>query len=206
VQASLLVRIHSFLSNCNTDTRTEQMKKWARRLHTYYEEVSEKIHAQQAELVRNFPGCVFAAATANLGDYTMTKFHTDNANKAEGLCGIWALGKFDYKKGGHLVIPAAKLIIEFPPGSLILIPSSILKHGNTRLSPVDRRMSLTFYSAGGLFRWVDYGFRTSKSVEASSTAKDQALVREMKIRAPTAYRDALARWSTAEELGLRCTM
>jgi hypothetical protein len=178
------------------------MKKWVRRLHTLYEEVSEKLFMTQEELVQNFSGCVYAAATANLGDQTVTKFHRDLANKAEGLCAIWSLGKFDPKKGGHLVIPAAKLIIEFPPGSMILIPSGILTHGNTKLSPGERRMSFTLYSAGGLFRWVDYGCRTAKEVKRSSKAEDQQLPREMKAKAATAYHQALARWATAEEHGL----
>jgi hypothetical protein len=56
-----------------------------------------------------------------------------------------------------------QLVIEFPPGSTILIPSSILSHSNTAVDDQEHRYSFTQYAAGGLFRWVDNGFRTLDS-------------------------------------------
>lgn len=50
------------------------------------------------------------------------------------------------------------MIIEFPPGSLILIPSSVIRHGNTPVQEDERRYSFTQYCAGALFRWVHNGF------------------------------------------------
>jgi hypothetical protein len=58
------------------------------------------------------------------------------------------------------------LIIEFPPGATILIPSALLTHSNVSVQPGDVRMSFTQYCAGGLFRRVDQGFQTAASFEA----------------------------------------
>jgi hypothetical protein len=123
-------------------------------------------------------------------------------NKAEGVCAITSLGAFDYVEGGHLVLPNLKLLIEFPPGVLILLPSSVLRHGNTALALGDRRMSFTQYMAGGLHRWYEYGCRSVRTVEASTLPQDKKLVKKMRNQAKTAFREALRMWSTTTELAL----
>ncbi|MDQ1532191.1 MAG: hypothetical protein QOE37_2344 [Microbacteriaceae bacterium] len=50
-------------------------------------------------------------------------------------------------------------MIEFPPGSTVLIPSACLYHSNTAIQAGERRYSFTQYTSGGLFRWVDQGFQ-----------------------------------------------
>ncbi|KAJ7671817.1 hypothetical protein B0H14DRAFT_3102332 [Mycena olivaceomarginata] len=66
-----------------------------------------------------------------------------NANLSFGLCAITALGNFDYTKGGHLILWDAKLILEFPPGTTILIPSAAIYHSNIPVAPGERRFSFT---------------------------------------------------------------
>ena len=56
-----------------------------------------------------------------------------------------------------------KLVVEFPPGATVLIPSSLVLHSNTRLQEGEERMSFTQYAAGGLFRWVDHSFQMSEA-------------------------------------------
>jgi hypothetical protein len=117
-------------------------------------------------LRRNFEQrfSAFAAATINFGPSTITLPHIDALNLAWGWCAITALGFFDPDLGGHLVLWDLRLIIHFPPGSTILIPSAILRHSNIGIGPNERRYSFTQYSAAGLFRWVDNGFRTDRTV------------------------------------------
>ena len=52
--------------------------------------------------------------------------HTDPGNLLFGWCAITTLGNFDPTLGGHLVLWDLKLVIEFPLGSTILIPSVTL--------------------------------------------------------------------------------
>ncbi len=131
-------------------------------VHKYYDETLDALLEADPTLRRNFVKNVFAAATFNLGPQACTRVHLDHLNLAFGLCAITALGNFDYKKGGHLILWDLRLIIEFPPGATILIPSAILRHSNVSIRRGETRYSLTQYSAGALFRWVRCGFRTAK--------------------------------------------
>ncbi|KIJ65753.1 hypothetical protein HYDPIDRAFT_64722, partial [Hydnomerulius pinastri MD-312] len=85
--------------------------------------------------------------------------HLDSANVSHGWCSIWAGGKFDPKKGGHMVLFDLKLVVEFPSGSTVLIPSSTVSHGNVPIADGETQVSFTQYCAGGLIRWVQHGFR-----------------------------------------------
>ncbi|KAJ7583710.1 hypothetical protein C8J56DRAFT_893383 [Mycena floridula] len=57
----------------------------------------------------------------------------------------------------HFVLWDLGLVIEFPPGSSILLMSATLEHSNTLIQPGETRCSLVQYSATGLFRWVENG-------------------------------------------------
>lgn len=108
----------------------------------------------------NFPNSIYPATSFNFGPSTVCLDHTDAANDACNYCHITALGDYDPDLGGHLILYDLKLVIRFPPGSSVLIPSAIMRHGNVPIRAHETRMSLTQYCAGGLMRWVECGFRT----------------------------------------------
>ncbi|KAJ7829017.1 hypothetical protein B0H14DRAFT_3465980 [Mycena olivaceomarginata] len=103
-------------------------RTWNPSVHALYQGTLDALISRNSGLIRNFPRHVsaFAAATFNLGPATVTLAHTDALNLAWGWCAITALGVFDPRRGGHLVLWDLCLIIQFPPGSTILIPSAIL--------------------------------------------------------------------------------
>lgn len=140
---------------------------WAPELHLHYENTLHRLESDDRTLERPFQGSVFPAVIYNLGPQTVTVPHFDFANLPFGWCGITAFGNYDHTKGGHFVLPACRLIIEFPAGSTILVPSSILEHYNIPTSPHERRYSFTQYAAGALFRWSDYGLQDTKSYRDS---------------------------------------
>ncbi|KAJ3500803.1 hypothetical protein NLJ89_g9629 [Agrocybe chaxingu] len=133
---------------------------WAPALHKYYCEELGKLQAHDPSLRRPFDSSVFMATTYNLGPQTVCFRHLDSRNLAFRWCAVTALGSFDPKKGGHLVLWECKLIIEFPPGLTILIPSALIHHSNTPIAEGETRYSFTQYASGGLFHWVDHGFQT----------------------------------------------
>ncbi|TFK67072.1 hypothetical protein BDN72DRAFT_879900 [Pluteus cervinus] len=122
-------------------------------------------------LSANFKNSIFPSTTFNLGPHCVTHEHTDPGNVAFGLCAITALGSFNPKTSGLLALYDLNLLIQFPPGSTILIPSAIFRHGNTPLQDGESRMSITQYSAGGLFRYVKYGFKTANELGKKMKAK-----------------------------------
>lgn len=144
-------------------------------IHAYYQSTLDALHAWNPTLKRNFGRftSVFAAATFNFGPSTVTFPHLDFANLAWGWCAITALGKFDPNKGGHLILWDLMLIIQFPPGSTILIPSAIIRHSNVSIQQGETRFSFTQYTAAGIFRFVANGFRTDKLVKEEGLTAEQ---------------------------------
>lgn len=148
-----------------SDIYSAAFKLYAPRLYRHYADTMESLLASDSTLEPNFRKNVFGSATFNLGPQVSTHVHTDHLNLPAGWCAVTAIGTFNPKEGGHLLLWDLKLLIEFPPGSLILIPSAILRHSNTAVGPEERRYSFTQYSAGGLFRWVDCGYQSRKDFE-----------------------------------------
>ncbi|KAG6825172.1 hypothetical protein H0H92_004467 [Tricholoma furcatifolium] len=137
---------------------------WAPNLYQHYSDHVNPLFEKLPYLWRIFERCVFPTAAFNFGGNVVTKAHRDCMNSAIGWCAIIALGTFNPMKSGHAVFPDIKLIVEFPPGSVIFIPSATLTHGN--LPVIDgERMSFTLYCSGGLFRYVDNGFRTESQLK-----------------------------------------
>jgi len=99
-----------------------------------------------------FDSSVFPSATYNLGPRTVTHPHLNFFNAAFGWCAITALGSFDYRKGGHLILWDLDLVIEFPPGVTIFVPSAVTSHSNVTISEGEHCYSVTQYAAAGLFR------------------------------------------------------
>ncbi|KDQ26086.1 hypothetical protein PLEOSDRAFT_1015254, partial [Pleurotus ostreatus PC15] len=130
---------------------------WAPKLHAYYKGQLDKMYAALPHLRRNFLKSVFPCATFNFGPRVQSIRHRDTLNLAHGWCGITALGRFDHTRGGHLILWDARVAIEFPPHSTILIPSSAILHSNVAVDSEEVRASFVQYCAGGIFRWVDNG-------------------------------------------------
>lgn len=130
-----------------------------------------------------FASVIFAACSFNLGPRTVTYPHVDVGYLIFGWCAITALGNFDPDVGRHLILWDLGLIIRFPPGSTILIPSALLCHSFTSIREHETRYSFTQYTAGGLFRWVDDGCQSQKdAVEKLSPSEIRAREDAMKTR------------------------
>ncbi|PBK83204.1 hypothetical protein ARMGADRAFT_945287, partial [Armillaria gallica] len=136
---------------------------WAPSLFAYYAQHLRDLLLHDMTLIMNWMTSIFACTTFNLGPRTLCFRHTDSSNLLFSWCAITALGNFDYHHGGHFVLWDLKLVINFPPGSTILIPSAILCHSNTNICHNEQQYSFTQYTMGGLFRWVDYGYQSSEA-------------------------------------------
>ncbi|KAJ7802739.1 hypothetical protein B0H14DRAFT_2528275 [Mycena olivaceomarginata] len=64
------------------------------------------------------------------------------------------------RRVGHLILWDLKLVVEFPHGALILLPSTTVAHSNVPVQPDEERVSFTQFTAGGIFRYVDNGCQT----------------------------------------------
>ncbi|KAK6977269.1 hypothetical protein R3P38DRAFT_2582101 [Favolaschia claudopus] len=182
LQHECFQRISGF-SNC-------LFRLFAPALYAFYQAQLALLSAWNSALNWPFLGSVFAACTFNLGPRASTRVHLDFGNLAWGWCAITALGWYDPDKGGHLILWDLKLIIRFPPGSTILIPSAILRHSNVPVGINEKRFSFTQYTAGGLFRWIRNGFQTDAAYELNATSEDKAARKA----------EAKTRWQTGVDM------
>jgi hypothetical protein len=144
----------------------------------------------------NFANSIFPATSFNFGPCVYCLDHLDNHNLAYGLCHIHSLGRYNPKKGGHLILFDLKLVVEFPPNSSVLIPSTSLRHGNVPVSPDEICLSFMQYCAGSLMRWVRYGFSTFKRM----VEENPQLAKEVEAEHPSRWATCLGLFSKLTEL------
>ncbi|KAJ7033781.1 hypothetical protein C8F04DRAFT_1260512 [Mycena alexandri] len=169
---------------------------WAPRLYRYYVDHDKILRTRHSDLRRPFVGSIFFCAAFNFGPNVWTFRHRDVLNLAFGWCGVHALGNFDPTKGGHLVLWDLKLVIEFPPGALILLPSATVAHSNVPVADGEERVSFTQFSADGIFRYLDNGCQTVEELAQNDPEKYEQLTARMGGR----WEEGLNLLSTIDEL------
>ncbi|KAF7799733.1 hypothetical protein EIP86_010975 [Pleurotus ostreatoroseus] len=156
-------------------------------MFAYYRDTMKALHSNNPKLRRFYKGTIFPVVTVNFGPQAISVKHKDHNNLADGLCWILANGDYDPTRGGHLVLWELGLVIEFPPGSSVLIPSAVIAHGNVAIQPGEVRTSMTQYAAGGLFRWVEYGFKTEPNFKKAEPKRARKVMEER----PTRWRESI---------------
>lgn len=167
----MLTSLH-YISSQTDYIFLECLSKCASSLADTYRDTLSKLESRDAKLHRNFPESCYSACTFNLGPRSVTYPHRDCANYAGGWCAITALGDFDPRRGGHLILWSARVAIEFPPGSTILIPSALICHSNVPIQLSNTRFSLTQYTAGQLLSWIDNGCMTCLDAKLDDVATE----------------------------------
>ncbi len=147
----------------------------------HYKDYNDKLFEEMPHLRRIFgEKSVFSAAAFNFGPRVCTTSHRDQLNLAFCWCAIQALGWFDPVLGGPPCAGRRQEVIEFPAGSLILIPSATLAHRNLPVRGHEVRMSFTQYCSSGIFRFVDNGFRTQDELRQADPQAYQAMMEKKK--------------------------
>ncbi|KAL1713847.1 hypothetical protein EV715DRAFT_210798 [Schizophyllum commune] len=152
-------------------------QNWQPDTFDHYAETKTKLIGWRPRLRRffNFPKSVWSCLTINFGPRTVCTPHRDFNNLSHGFCAITALGSFNPDRGGHLILRELKLAIRFPPGSSIILPSALITHHNTNIGPDETRYSVTQYTSGAIFRFVEHGLQLDtdyyKSLDAAGLRK-----------------------------------
>ncbi|KAF8173039.1 hypothetical protein K438DRAFT_1772466 [Mycena galopus ATCC 62051] len=126
---------------------------WAPRLYADYRAHDAALRRRHPHLRRPFDRSVFFCATFNFGPNAWTFRHRDILNLAFG----WGASR-------PLGLEAGRGV---PAGALILLPSATIAHSNVPVQAGEERASFTQFSAGGIFRYVDNGFRTIDELQAA---------------------------------------
>ncbi|KAK0493024.1 hypothetical protein EDD18DRAFT_1079047, partial [Armillaria luteobubalina] len=168
---------------------------WSPRLFRYYEERISALHLKLGT-TPPFRSSIFPCGAFNFGGNVWTYQHRDRMNCPFGWCAILALGRFNPSLGSHLILWELKMVIEFPHAATVFIPSATITHSNTVPAPGDERVSFTQFCAGGLFRWVDNGFRT----EIQLYDEDYLAYERVQVDKDARWEMGLGLYSTVDEL------
>ncbi|TFK72996.1 hypothetical protein BDN72DRAFT_762244 [Pluteus cervinus] len=180
-------------------------QQWFPKIFDYYKDRLDQLWGEftppegGSPLKKNFVRSIYTSAAFNFGPQVCTFKHRDYLNCPFGLCAVQALGSFDHTKGGHIVLWEAKIFAEFPANSVILIPSATITHSNLPCQLGETRISFTQYCAGGLFRYVDNGFKTDSQLKE----EDPELYERTMKRRESRWKEGLALFSRLEELSSR---
>ncbi|KAJ7016693.1 hypothetical protein C8F04DRAFT_1215409 [Mycena alexandri] len=138
---------------------------WAPNLFSYYTVHMRKFYKRYSHLKRPFLNSIWTACTFNLALKPVALVTRDFGNLAFGWCAVTALGNYDY---------TPRIILEFPPGCTILLPSAAIFHSNIPISANECRYSFTQYTAGGIFRWIEHGFQSEEAYFDSLSPEEMA--------------------------------
>ena len=143
-----------------------------------------------------FPDSPFCSFTMNMGPQTVCLGHRDFWNVVYGTCPIGALGPFNHRTGGHIILHEPKLIIEFRRGDVMFILSGAVTHENVPIHEGETRYSFTMYTAGGLFHYVSCGMQTVKEMKE----KDEDGYARYIAEGPQRWEEGWKQYSTIAEL------
>ncbi|KAJ7434263.1 hypothetical protein B0H11DRAFT_2258567 [Mycena galericulata] len=173
---------------------------WAPKVYEDYAESLKQLFEKYPGLEHNFENSIFPAATFNCSPDSISFMHTDYNNLPSGWCSITAGGQFNAEESALLYIKQFKVMVEFPSGASGFILSGSVDHGNTPLAAGEMRYSMTQYCAGGLFRWVKYGFKSAKALLAQTGGK---VLREAYDGVPgSRWQSALDLFSKLDEIAI----
>ncbi|KAF9076935.1 hypothetical protein BDP27DRAFT_1414065 [Rhodocollybia butyracea] len=121
---------------------------------TWFPSNYAKLHCQNADLVQklpelkpNFDNSVYSCMSVNFGPAMWSYIHTDSKNDPTVPCTVTAGGTYDRTQGGHIILWDLKLVLEFPPGATIILPSALIRHSNIPIRKGETRISVTQYTA-----------------------------------------------------------
>ena len=170
---------------------------WHPKAYKYYKTNLDKLWEVYPHLAqRLFPRSIMPTVAFNLGNRVATKRHIDSRNCPFGWCTITALGDFDASKGGHLVLWDLRMILEFPAGACVCLPSALVAHSNIPTSESEIRMSFTQYCPGEIFRHIENGFTTDEILKIS----DPAIMLFRKFARETRAEEGYKMFSRVEDL------
>ncbi|KAJ7429982.1 hypothetical protein B0H11DRAFT_1747426, partial [Mycena galericulata] len=141
---------------------------FAPRLHTHVMATKKALLDYRLLFLRNaFSGSAFAATEAFLGSAESPP-RLDDRDMLWCWRGLTGLGRYDPDHGGEIILWDEKKVIRFPVGSTFLFPAAFMRYSFTRVRPWERRFAFSQYSHAGLFRYVENGFMSEATFEATA--------------------------------------
>ncbi|KAJ7469887.1 hypothetical protein B0H11DRAFT_1920498 [Mycena galericulata] len=94
----------------------------------------------------------------------------DQFDLLEGWRAITALGNYNCRYGGDLVLWDEKRVIKFPPGSTVLIPAARMRYSFTAVGDDETHYLVAQHTPAGLHRYVVNGYSHVERPQRQETA------------------------------------
>lgn len=148
-------------SKMNNQDSVDTFHHYFQDSYEVYSEVHKAVGQEIPQYTQPFPNLPFTSFTLNVDRQCICLPHVDGSNLSFGLCLICPFGKFNHRKGGHLVLHDLHLILELSPGSIAFIPSALIIHSNLGIGHGETRHAITAYTPANIFRWCLDGLQLS---------------------------------------------
>ncbi|KAJ7180031.1 hypothetical protein C8R43DRAFT_1117376 [Mycena crocata] len=96
---------------------------------------------------------------------------------------LTALGKYSALHGGHIIFWDLGLVVCFPVGASILIPSALVRYSFVKVRDHEKRYSILQYAGAGIGRWFQNGKRTDVEFAVNATAEEHAAREQRRVDA-----------------------
>ncbi|KAJ7168778.1 hypothetical protein C8R46DRAFT_897578, partial [Mycena filopes] len=138
---------------------------FAPRLLADMRKTKEDIRKHDPFLHETWPGTAFHATEFFMG-------HGESAPRLDDLDMIWgwraltALGDYNPRWGGELILWDERKVIRFPPGATFLFPSAMTRYSFTQIRAQESCFAFSQYAHAGCVRYAENDFLNEANFEA----------------------------------------
>ncbi|KAF7373695.1 hypothetical protein MSAN_00580500 [Mycena sanguinolenta] len=114
---------------------------------------------------------VFSAATFEFGGPHCRNTPTGAPDRfhAATWSVLTSLGRYVPLSGGHIIFWDLGLVVTFPPGASILIPTGVIRYSFIKFRPGEHRYSLLQWAGTGISRWFQNGHHMDNDFAMQAT-------------------------------------
>jgi hypothetical protein len=136
---------------------------FAPKIYAYTENATNLIYKFDENLRCEFDG-VFPAAEFDLGELGSTPRLQDQ-DVLHGWHALTALGMYDSRYGGNIILWDDGFVIRFPPGTTILFPAALMCYSFVKVQAGEKQYTLSQYSPAGLYGYITNGYVNDSTFE-----------------------------------------
>ncbi|KAK6997474.1 hypothetical protein R3P38DRAFT_2440287, partial [Favolaschia claudopus] len=149
-------------------------------LQTYCKKYYRLLKAQKNVLLDARPDAHFPCETSDFSAFTF-EFGPHRRTNDRGLPhtfepGSWAiltaLGEYDPRYGGHIILWDIGWVITFAPGDCILIPPGLIRYSFVAVRPGETRFSMLQWAGAGIRRFFENGEQDDTDFAVRSTEQE----------------------------------
>ncbi|KAJ7922178.1 hypothetical protein B0H13DRAFT_1603935, partial [Mycena leptocephala] len=139
------------------------LQSFAPKIYAYTENTTDLIYKFDENLRREFDG-VFPAAEFDLGELGSAPRLQDR-DVLHGWRALTALGMYNSRYGGDIILWDDGFVIRFPPGATILFPAALMRYSFVEVQAGEKQYTLSQYSPAGLYRYITNGYVNDSTFE-----------------------------------------